>query len=96
MLQIKPNAVAMISGLRISSKRNPVFDCLTIGQTAAIFSKGTQTPTKTAISKTPLGPARRSAIPRAIKVLKRNATWAQAACWRGWILCFKTGQYGKL
>ena len=57
----KPVAVAMMSGLRTSSRTNPRWAWRAMGQTAATLNRGTQTPIKIAMSSSADGPATRSA-----------------------------------
>ena len=78
-LATRPVAVAMISGLRTSCRRKPDWPWRAIGHTAATFISGTHTPISTAIISSPSAPARRSAIVRQMKELKRNAICALAA-----------------
>ena len=81
-LAMSPEVVAMISGLRTSSRAKLRLACRAMGQTAAVFKMGTQKPISTAISTRPCGPASRSMMARATNELKRNATCADAACSR--------------
>jgi putative ABC transport system permease protein len=52
-LASSPEAVAMTSGLRHSSRTKPRCPCLAIGQIAPMLKSGTQTPINTAISSRP-------------------------------------------
>ena len=81
-LAIRTEAVAMISGLRNSSRRKWVLPCRAMGQTAPMLKVGTQKPISTEIISSPCGPAMRSARASAMKELKRKPTWALAACSR--------------
>ena len=74
-----PTDVAMISGLRSNSRRNPLLACRAMGHTAATLKSGTHTPINTAIIKSPSGPANLSANARPMNELNRNAIWALAA-----------------
>ena len=78
-LAISPEAVAMMSGLRSSSRRKCVLPCRAMGQTAPMLKVGTQKPISTEIISRPCGPAMRSARASAMKELKRNPTCALAA-----------------
>ena len=94
-LTARPDAVARISGLRTSSRRNPRRAWRAIGQTAATLNSGTQTPIRTAIICRPCAPARRSASASAMKELKRNATCALAA-WSRRSMCVPIqGRWGS-
>lgn len=95
MLATRPDAVAMISGLRTSSLAKPRSLWRAIAHTAPMLLKGTLTPISTAISSTPGGPARRSATARPMNELKRNATCALAACSRRLMWLLSQGRYGK-
>jgi hypothetical protein len=78
-LAVRPEAVAMISGLRTSSRKNPVWACRAMGQTAPMLNSGTQKPISTAIMSKPSGPAKRSTSAKPMKELKRKPTCAAAA-----------------
>ena len=78
-LQISPEAVAKIKGLRTSSRQKLLCAWRAMGHTAAILNIGTQTPISTEISSRPSGPAKRSASASAMKELKRKPTCAAAA-----------------
>ena len=52
-LAIRPLAVPMISGLRSSSRANPLLAWRAMGQTAPTLNSGTHTPISTAIISRP-------------------------------------------
>ncbi len=86
-LATRPDAVAMISGLRSSSRSRPRWAWRAMGQTAPTLNSGTHTPISTAISSRPWAPASRSAMASPMKELKRNATcalaaWSRRSTWR--------------
>ena len=95
-LAASPVAVAMISGLRSSSRTKPCWPPRAMGHTAATFSSGTHTPISTATMSRPCAPARRSARASTMKELKRKATCA-AAAWSRRSMCLPSqGRCGRL
>ena len=94
-LATKPEAVAMIRGLRNSSRPKWVCDCLAMGQTAPMLKIGTHTPMSTAISSSPSAPAKRSAMARPMKELNRKPTCAAPACSRASMCRPKKGKWGR-
>ena len=79
-LASRPELVAMMRGLRTSSRPKCRLACRAMGQTAPMLYMGTQKPISMAMYKPPSAPASRVARARPTKELKRKATCVLPAC----------------